>query len=172
LPYLVYKIANDVNDKLYVGSTTLSLVRRWVCHIQEATLTSPRRSSGTSPIHQAIRAFGEEHFSIHLLEECPDKQKMIAAERRWAIHLTSRLPQGYNAVLPRLTSEDVAVIRFDAFNLPRVDYARLFGISLDEVKLITALSSVQRTHKHVTRDHLPHNIESYHKFVLQQYEKR
>ena len=37
MPYIVYKITNDVNDKVYIGRTAFTLKKRFAEHKNEAT---------------------------------------------------------------------------------------------------------------------------------------
>lgn len=63
----VYIIRNDVNDLVYIGSTSLSL---------NARLQNHKRASvderNASKWNQAMRQIGVAHFSIDLLEEIED----------------------------------------------------------------------------------------------------
>jgi group I intron endonuclease len=62
----IYKIVNDVNDKIYVGKTTKSLDIRFKEHISDST----RKTEEKRPLYNAIRKYGAEHFNILLIEEC------------------------------------------------------------------------------------------------------
>ena len=70
----IYVIENDINDKIYVGKTTDTLSNRFSKHCWEAR----NRISNTSPLHNAIFKYGEEHFWIRPLEECANQ---ILSER-------------------------------------------------------------------------------------------
>lgn len=57
----IYKITNLINGKIYIGQTTRSVEIRWKEHL---------RSKDNSPIHLAIRQYGENNFIIETLEKC------------------------------------------------------------------------------------------------------
>lgn len=61
----IYLIANDVNEKCYVGKTEKSLSRRFQEHCAE----SKRERNKNRPLYRAMNKYGVEHFSISLLEE-------------------------------------------------------------------------------------------------------
>ena len=63
----VYKITNDVNDLVYIGSTRLELRKRFNGHIR--ALKVGRESTKWMA---ALHEIGQEHFSIELLEEMPN----------------------------------------------------------------------------------------------------
>lgn len=85
----IYEIVNDINNKRYVGKTEFSLEKRFKEHCHDSKkLTAEKR-----PLYAAMRKYGTEHFSIHLLEEtdCPEER-----ERYW-IEILNTFHYGYNA---------------------------------------------------------------------------
>ena len=71
----VYKILNDVDDDVYIGSTCQPLSVRMAGH---------RCYSGKSPLklYQKMRDIGVHHFYIELIEEtpCENKEQLRARE--------------------------------------------------------------------------------------------
>lgn len=63
---IIYKITNDINDKVYIGKTTLSIEERF----KEHCLDSKRNVKEKRPLYSAMRKYGQEHFKIELIEEC------------------------------------------------------------------------------------------------------
>lgn len=55
----VYKIVNDVDDKVYIGSTTTELWHRMSQHKAEA------KNGAKSPLYDLMREYGPERFRIH-----------------------------------------------------------------------------------------------------------
>ena len=88
MPYLVYKISNTINHKLYVGSTTLSLEERWAMHCID--VKALHRPASRRPLYVAMRLHGIQNFTIELLEECPDESTMYLQEIVWTRKLKSR----------------------------------------------------------------------------------
>ena len=73
MKYLIYKITNDINDKIYIGQTTESLEHRFARHcgypLQDDTY-----------FHRAIKKYGKEHFKIHLICECYSQEELDKKE--------------------------------------------------------------------------------------------
>jgi group I intron endonuclease len=64
----IYRIVNDINNKSYIGKTTLSSInKRFQQHLKESSY----RRSENRPLYRAINKYGKEHFYIELVEECP-----------------------------------------------------------------------------------------------------
>lgn len=58
----IYVIKNDINDKLYIGQTRVSLKRRFNGHLQKSRVEKPK-----TVISKAIKKYGESHFYIEEL---------------------------------------------------------------------------------------------------------
>ncbi len=98
----IYKIINDLNPKIYVGQTYKSLPDRFSRHCSESTWRNTKRM----PIVLAIKKYGKEHFSIHLLEELPDGMDQKAVDLKeveWGLKMNALSPFGYNLKLGNAT---------------------------------------------------------------------
>lgn len=62
----IYKITNQVNGKVYIGQTRQSVESRWNQHKCKAR----KRSDGNNHFHNAILKYGEDKFTVEVLEEC------------------------------------------------------------------------------------------------------
>lgn len=91
----VYLITNLVNGKRYVGSTKLTLEKRWWGHCYDA-----RRQSTQMPLHDAIRKYGSEQFRIELLEEFETRPEAYDREDQLISELGTHvsLGHGYNVL--------------------------------------------------------------------------
>ena len=87
----IYKIINDINDKVYVGKTTSTIENRFKEHCADRN----RREMENRPLYRAMNKHGVEHFSIHLIEECPNDQEN-ERESYW-IGYYKGYEEGYNA---------------------------------------------------------------------------
>lgn len=67
---LVYKISNDFNEKIYIGSTTRRLSTRMANHRNDAL-----RNNKSGKLWAEMREFGGKGFKISLLERIPIDQK-------------------------------------------------------------------------------------------------
>jgi group I intron endonuclease len=77
----IYKITNDINDKIYIGSTTLQyLCNRLNVHKQHTKINTSRRNS---PMNSEMKLLGVEHFKIELIEKfpCNNKKEMVEREQ-------------------------------------------------------------------------------------------
>ena len=87
----IYKIINDINDKVYIGKTLSSIEKRF----QEHKKDSSRFHAENRPLYQAMNKYGCEHFQIELVEEAP-LEKLSQQEMYWITFYDS-YKNGYNA---------------------------------------------------------------------------
>jgi hypothetical protein len=87
----IYKIINDINDKIYIGKTEFSIEKRFKEHCRDAF----KDCNEKRPLYAAMRKYGVEHFYIELLEETdsPEEREMY-----W-IELLGSFKYGYNATM-------------------------------------------------------------------------
>ena len=62
---LIYIIKNSINNKVYIGQTTLSMEDRWKTHLKP----SVSKQRGSYKIYNAMNKYGKENFYCELLEE-------------------------------------------------------------------------------------------------------
>ena len=70
----VYKIANLVNDRVYIGLTTCALSKRWREH------KSAANTNVDKPLYRAMRKHGVSNFYIEPIYETQDVQALRDAE--------------------------------------------------------------------------------------------
>lgn len=85
----IYKISNDINDKIYIGQTINNINYRFRCHANEA-----KNSEHQNKFHIALLEIGLEHFKVELLEKCPN-EKLNERECYWIKYYDS-VNNGYN----------------------------------------------------------------------------
>lgn len=86
----IYKIINDINDKIYIGQTSFSLNKRFQEHISEV-----KKNFKNRPLYSAMKKYGIEHFHIELIEETENPEER---EIYW-INYYNSYHNGYNATL-------------------------------------------------------------------------
>ena len=86
-------IANDINNKQYVGKTNKSIEQRFKEHITDRK----KKRCEKRPLYDAMNKYGIEHFSIKQLEECSVEEASIK-EIYWIGKLDT-YKNGYNATL-------------------------------------------------------------------------
>ena len=89
----IYKIYNDINDKLYIGKTVSSIEKRFQEHCDD----SKKERCEKRPLYNAMNKYGIEHFFIELIEEC-DLKELSEKEIYWIGYYNS-YKNGYNATL-------------------------------------------------------------------------
>lgn len=87
----IYCITNTINDKVYVGKTTLSISERFIEHLKDYK----KRTTEKRPLYAAMRKYGTDKFFIELLETI-DVKKLSEREIYWIDKLDS-YHNGYNA---------------------------------------------------------------------------
>lgn len=86
----VYKITNDVNDKVYIGQTINSIQERFKRHINSAI-----NNELNTHFARAIRKIGPEHFTIELIDTAESQEELTEKEYYW-IHYYDSTHKGYN----------------------------------------------------------------------------
>ena len=74
----IYKITNDYNDDVYVGSTCNTLVKRFCQHKGDA----PKEDRTHLPLNNLINEIGFNRFRIELIEDYPCKDKYELNQRQ------------------------------------------------------------------------------------------
>jgi group I intron endonuclease len=61
----IYKITNKINKKIYIGCTVKTLETRYYEHLYRCF-----KNDYKSKLYNSIKKYGEENFTIELIEEC------------------------------------------------------------------------------------------------------
>lgn len=91
--YQIYKITNQKNGMVYIGSS-IEVERRWRQH-KEASINE-KDHHYNYPLMIAFREFGIANFTFEVIDTLPDHQAMIKAEHDWIIKENCVVPNGYN----------------------------------------------------------------------------
>jgi group I intron endonuclease len=96
----IYLIRNTVNGKTYVGYTKNEIKKRFYQH-----------SKSSKPIGKAIKLYGEEKFTVEILEEANSVEEALELEKKWIAHYKSNV-FGYNCtkggdISPIVRAKDV-----------------------------------------------------------------
>ena len=89
----IYKIENLINHKVYIGQSK-DIYRRYHSH-HKFDCYNDEKSSYNFQIYQAIRKYGEENFTIDVVELC-DENLLDERECYWIKYYNS-YHNGYNA---------------------------------------------------------------------------
>ena len=86
----IYKITNNVNDKVYIGQTSKTIEERFKKHLSLAKRKVNRY------LYDAMNYYGFENFSVELVEECECSQ-LDQKEKYWiAYYKSNDKKHGYN----------------------------------------------------------------------------
>lgn len=86
----LYEVRNTVNKSVYVGITRNSLGIRWAAH------KSAAKRGKKSILYDAMRSFGIEVFSIHLIGEFESEEALLQAEKDLISYHRNSLEKSYN----------------------------------------------------------------------------
>ena len=87
----IYKIVNDINQKIYIGKTEFSIEKRWQEHCRD----SKKENIQNRPLYKAFNKYGIENFHIELVEETNNPEER---EKYWIEQYRS-FKNGYNATM-------------------------------------------------------------------------
>lgn len=138
----IYCIKNNINEKCYVGKTLKSPEERFLEHLYDAQ----KPTEENRPLYRAIKKYGKDNFSLHVLEECTDG---LASEREiWYIKKLKTYAHGYNATIggdgKQLFDHDVIKAQLEA-GLSQKLITELNGCSIDLVRQIRLENSIPLT---------------------------
>lgn len=85
----IYKITNNINQKIYIGYTTQSISKRMNQHRNDDI-------GHDTVLGRAIAKYKWENFSYEVIEECEDREKLLELERYYIKLYNSIVPNGYN----------------------------------------------------------------------------
>jgi len=96
----IYKLVNDADDQIYIGSSCLDLPKRFYMHKSAAKLGGDRK------VYKHLNTIGWEYVHIILVESfsCLNKMELEKRERYWIDTLTPSL----NKNLPARTDAERA----------------------------------------------------------------
>ena len=73
MKYIVYKITNNINGKVYIGQTTETIEKRWKRHC------GYQLNDGTY-LHNAMKKYGTENFNIEKVDEADNQNELNSLE--------------------------------------------------------------------------------------------
>ncbi len=132
----IYKIINDVNERVYIGQTIRPLEIRFKTHLKDA-----KEDWQTNKFHNALMDIGAEHFSIVLIDTCDETE----ADRleSYYIKIYDSCNNGYNSTFGG-GSGNIRIdetTRKNIYNMymkgrTRIDIANIIGCHPNTVKNI------------------------------------
>lgn len=134
----IYKITNDINNKIYVGKTEFSIEKRFQEHCRDAY----RERNEKRPLYAAMRKYGTEHFHIELIEETENPNER---EIYW-IEVFRSFKEGYNATIggdgKRYLDYDLIIATYYETE-STVETAKKCNICVDTVRDILKANNIE-----------------------------
>lgn len=134
----IYQITNDINGKIYIGKTEISIEKRFKDHCKDAF----KERNEKRPLYSAMRKYGIEHFHIELVEETdnPNEREIYWIEQKQSFK------NGYNATLGgdgrRLIDYDVVIAVYAQLqNI--TETSKTLNIDASTVKYILESKNIQ-----------------------------
>jgi len=91
--YKIYKIVNNINNKVYIGATKQTLKMRFKSH-----LVDKRKGKNTSALYNAIKKYSDANWEIKLIED-NISEKDIDQREQFYIKQYNSYKKGYNCSL-------------------------------------------------------------------------
>lgn len=139
----IYIITNDINDKVYIGKTTLPTIED---RFKRHKIDSHKETLSKRPLYNAMRKYGTEHFHIALLEEC-DVNIDNERESYWIEYYDS-YHNGYNATMGGDGKHYLDYEKIREFvnntDLTYEEIARQVGCCADSVKKFVANEGISK----------------------------
>ncbi len=129
----IYIIRNKINNKIYIGQTTVSIKLRFQNHLSAA------RRGKDYILGKAIRKYGEKNFSIELIEECLIKE-LNDKEKYWISFFNStnnkigyNISIGGNVTHVKKTIDNSKVIELFNSGIPAFKIAKILHVGVSRI---------------------------------------
>lgn len=127
----IYKITNDINQKVYIGKTEFSVEKRFKEHRE----SYKKERCEKRPLYAAMNKYGIEHFHVETIEETDNPEER---EMYWIEHYDS-FENGYNATMggdgKKYIDYDLVVAKYEELQ-NAVEVAKQLNISKWSVRNI------------------------------------
>lgn len=129
----IYKIYNDVNDRIYIGQTSRTVDVRWKEHVKNI--------NDSCVIHRAMKKIGIKHFCIETIQKMSKQnydeliQDLNNAEKYW-IDFYASYTKGYNSTLggdnASHLQDEIPVICYDFSDFNNIKTRHYMTMSMAE----------------------------------------
>lgn len=124
----IYKIINDINQKVYIGQTKRTIERRWSEHQKYAN-----EEDSKSKLYLAMKEIGINHFKIEPIEQIYGVEERNIREKYWIKYYNS-FYDGYNSTRGGGCFEITTMGKKELFD--KIIELRLEGKSYEELTTI------------------------------------
>jgi group I intron endonuclease len=136
----IYKITNNLNNKIYIGKTEYTVEKRFKEHCRDYK----KRDFEKRPLYSAMNKYGVENFAVETIEETDNPEER---EKYW-IEYYGSFKDGYNATIggdgKRYADYDLI---YNLFNkgLNKLEINKITGY--DDHTISAALDSYKISHE-------------------------
>ena len=143
----IYKISNDINEKIYIGKTGRTVKDRFAEHIYNST----REDITHRPLYAAMNKYGTEHFFVEKIDECENDEEASEKEIYWITYYNS-YQNGYNATLggdgkAYLNLNENEIIEKHNKRFSNREIARQYNVSEKTIRNILKKYGIRNTQK-------------------------
>lgn len=129
---IIYKATNLINQKLYIGQTTLTLEQRQKRHFSEALNPNKRNAY----FHNAICKYGKENFIFEIIDTAISIDELNDKEQYWISYYNSTNKNigynldsgGKNCFKSKSTKEKIGSIKKENWKNPELSKKMKLGI--------------------------------------------
>ena len=154
----IYKIVNDINNKVYIGKTEETLHKRFQEHIRD----SRKSYRNDRPLYRAMNKYGIEHFHIELIEETdkPEEREIYWIEQERSFKY------GYNATRGgdgrKYLDYDLIIETYKQMNYNQLETAKALNINVDTVHKVVLANNlpIKKGHEHTSKVINQYDLES------------
>lgn len=155
----IYKIINDINQKIYIGKTEKTIQERFKEHLHDFS----KQRNEKRPLYDAMKKYGIEHFSVQLVEETDNPEER---EQYWIQYYDS-YHNGYNATFggdgKKYIDYDLVIKTYqEVHNCKKV--SEMLNICTDSVYNILKSRNIQQVEKgSFQKEHYSKKVGAYDK---------
>lgn len=137
---VLYKVTNNINDKVYIGKTYQNLNARILQHKSEAKRSNNRK------FYRAINKYGFENFNFEVISEL--EEGTLELEEIKLIEYYNSYFNGYNSTLGGDGKRYLDICEIDIINSYKVlnsiaDVAYKYKISVESVRAILISNNIK-----------------------------
>jgi group I intron endonuclease len=126
----IYIIKNKINDKVYIGQTTMTVHERFMSHKKSSVL----KQRSTYKLYNAMNKYGVDNFYVETLEENVPLEKLDELEIKYISQYNSyndgynSTPGGDGRIINKINNEE-EVLKMAQKGIKAQEIADTFGIN-------------------------------------------
>lgn len=126
----IYIIKNDINEKVYIGQTTMTVHERFMTHMKPSTV---KQRSGYK-LYMAVKKYGKEHFYVETLESNIPLEELDTKEIQYIAQYDSYY-NGYNSTkggdgrIINLIENENELLEKAKHGVPATELAKYYGVN-------------------------------------------